>query len=154
MGCCHSAAADETNGQEKLPAFDEGEKLTYSLGWQFIVVGHATLEVLPDEEMYGRPVRSFQMTAKTGKVVSSLFKVNDTTLCIDGVRCEPLAMEAILNVENLMDTLNVLVEKAHLKIDEEYKDIVRYRHILEDEKSIYCGPLRLSTPPINRMNPS
>ena len=71
------AFSQETNQQEKLPAFEPGEKLTYSLSWQFIVVGHAALEVLPDEEIDGRPARSFMMTAKTGKVVSSLFKVND-----------------------------------------------------------------------------
>jgi len=70
--------SQETNQQEKLPAFEVGEKLTYSLGWQFVVVGHASLEVLPDEEIDGKPVRSFEMKAKTGKVVGSLFKVNDT----------------------------------------------------------------------------
>ena len=59
-------------------AFEPGEKLKYSLGWQFIVVGHATLEVLPDEEMYGRKVRSFKMEARTGKVVDNLFKVRDS----------------------------------------------------------------------------
>ncbi len=70
--------SQETNQQQKLLAFEPGEKLTYSLGWQFIVVGHATLEVLPDEEIDGRPARSFMMTAKTGRVVSSVFKVNDS----------------------------------------------------------------------------
>jgi len=72
------AFSQETNELEKLPAFEVGEKLTYSLGWQFIVVGHATTEVLPDEEIDGRKVRSFQMTAKTGKVADRLFKVRDT----------------------------------------------------------------------------
>ena len=46
-----------------------------------------------------------------------------------------VAMEAILNVEELMDAVDVLVEKVHLKIDEEYEDIALYRKILEDEKS-------------------
>ena len=59
------------------PAFEVGEKLSYSLGWQFIVAGKATLEVLPDEEVDGRKVRSFEMTAKTGKVASRVFKVRD-----------------------------------------------------------------------------
>lgn len=62
---------------DSLPAFEPGEKLTYSLGWQFIVAGHATLEVLPDEEIEGRKVRSFSMQAKTRKVVDHLFKVRD-----------------------------------------------------------------------------
>ena len=46
-----------------------------------------------------------------------------------------VAMHAILNIEELTDAADVLVEKVHLKIDEEYEDIVLYRHILEDEKS-------------------
>ncbi|MDZ8119734.1 DUF3108 domain-containing protein [Pontiella agarivorans] len=60
------------------PPFEPGEKLKYSLGWQFIVAGYATLEVLPDEELDGVKLRSFQMQAKTRKVVDSIFKVRDT----------------------------------------------------------------------------
>lgn len=74
----HFLRADEEAANERKPAFEVGEKLTYSLGWQFIVAGHATLEVLPNEEWEGRKVRSFQMTAKTGKVADPLFKVRDT----------------------------------------------------------------------------
>jgi hypothetical protein len=69
-------AGDES--AETQPSFSVGEKLTYSLGWQFIVAGHATLEVLPDEEWEGRKIRSFQMTAKTNKVADKLFKVRDS----------------------------------------------------------------------------
>lgn len=60
-----------------IPAFEVGEKLTYSLGWQFIVAGHATLEVLPDEVVGDETWRSFSLTARTGKVVDHLFKVRD-----------------------------------------------------------------------------
>jgi len=63
---------------ETEPAFSVGEKLTYSLGWQFIVAGHATLEVLPDEDWEGRKIRSFRMTAKTNKTADVLFKVRDS----------------------------------------------------------------------------
>jgi hypothetical protein len=69
-------AGDES--AETQPSFSVGEKLTYSLGWQFIVAGHATLEVLPDEEWAERKVRSFQMAAKTNKVADKLFKVRDS----------------------------------------------------------------------------
>ncbi len=72
------ARAAERLGQPAKPAFDVGEKLTYSLGWQFIVAGHATLEVLPDEDWEDREARSFQMTAKTNKTADALFKVRDT----------------------------------------------------------------------------
>ena len=58
-------------------AFQPGEKLKYKIGWQFITAGYATLEVLPDEELEGRKVRSFQLTARTRKVVDHLFKVRD-----------------------------------------------------------------------------
>ncbi len=64
------------------PAFQPGEKLRYSLGWQFIVAGHATLEVSPDKEFQGRKVRRFSMTARTGKVVDHIYKVRDTLTSI------------------------------------------------------------------------
>ncbi len=63
---------------QDLPAFEPGEKLTYSLGWQFIVAGHATLEVLPDTEIDGIKARSFRMKARTSKVADPLYKVRDT----------------------------------------------------------------------------
>lgn len=59
-------------------AFSPGEKLTYSLGWQFIVAGHATVEVLPDEEIDGRMVRNFRLKARTAKAVDPIYKVRDT----------------------------------------------------------------------------
>lgn len=59
------------------PAFEVGEKLNYSLGWQFLVAGHASVEVLPDEEIDGKKVRSFSMTAKTNKMADPFFKVRD-----------------------------------------------------------------------------
>jgi len=76
LGCL--AKGNESDAKEHRPVFEPGEKLTFSLGWQFIVAGRATLEVLPDEELDGVKMRSFQMTAKTRKVVDHLFKVRDT----------------------------------------------------------------------------
>lgn len=72
----HLAVAEESTAEGR-PAFEVGEKLTYSLGWQFIVAGHATLEVLPDEDWEDRKARSFSMVAKTAKVADALFKVRD-----------------------------------------------------------------------------
>ncbi|MDF7801109.1 DUF3108 domain-containing protein [Pontiellaceae bacterium B1224] len=68
----------EESEPESMPAFEPGEKLNYSLGWQFIVAGYATLEVLPDEEIDGQKLRSFLMTARTRKVVDTIFRVRDT----------------------------------------------------------------------------
>ncbi len=64
------------------PAFQPGEKLNYSLGWQFIVAGHATLQVHPDAELDGRKVRKFSMTARTTSVVDHLYKVRDSLTSI------------------------------------------------------------------------
>lgn len=72
-----SRAEEEAAAGEWSPAFKAGEKLTYSLGWQFIVAGHATMEVLPDEQWDGRKIRSFKMTARTGKVADAIFKVRN-----------------------------------------------------------------------------
>lgn len=74
----HRSVAEEAHSAQNPPAFEPGEKLTYSLGWQFIVAGYATTEVLPDEVLDGRTVRSFRMTAKTRKVVDHLYKVRDS----------------------------------------------------------------------------
>lgn len=62
---------------EKAPAFEVGEKLCYSLSWQFIHTGSSTLEVLPDEEIDGEKARSFRMTIKTAKVLDAFYKVRD-----------------------------------------------------------------------------
>ncbi|VGO21010.1 DUF3108 domain-containing protein [Pontiella sulfatireligans] len=67
----------EVSGPKAPPAFEPGEKLHYSLGWQFLTVGSATLEVLPDTELNGKPVRSFLLTARTRKSIDHLFKVRD-----------------------------------------------------------------------------
>lgn len=60
------------------PAFKTGESLKYSLGWQFIVAGRATLEVLPQEEIDGQTVQNFKMTARTRSIVDNIYKVRDT----------------------------------------------------------------------------
>jgi hypothetical protein len=70
-------ALPEVSTEVALPAFEDGEKLTYSLGWQFIVAGHVTMEVLPTEEFDGQRLRSFEMEAKTRKTVDAIYKVRD-----------------------------------------------------------------------------
>jgi hypothetical protein len=67
----------EAPTEAALPAFEDGEKLSYSLGWQFLVAGHVTIEVLPTEEFDGQRLRSFEMEAKTRKTVDAFFKVRD-----------------------------------------------------------------------------
>jgi hypothetical protein len=71
------ALANDTETPEKPPAFEVGEELHYSLGWQFIVAGRATTKVLPDEEFGGRKLRSFTMTARTSSLVDPIYKVRD-----------------------------------------------------------------------------
>ncbi|MBN2161740.1 MAG: DUF3108 domain-containing protein [Pontiellaceae bacterium] len=69
--------ADEEE-KPQLTAIRPGEKLRYSLGWQFVVAGHAITEVLPDTIVDGRTVRNFRMTAKTTKAIDLVYKVRDT----------------------------------------------------------------------------
>ena len=63
--------------EESPPAFEVGEKLKYRLGWQFITAGYAYTEVMPDEEIEGRKLRSFKMSARTNNMVDPFFKVRD-----------------------------------------------------------------------------
>jgi hypothetical protein len=72
-----SAFASSLTDTTELPAFMAGEKLTYSLGWQFIVAGRATTEVLPDEDRDGKKVRNFRMKAKTRSSIDHIYKVRD-----------------------------------------------------------------------------
>jgi hypothetical protein len=44
-------------------------------------------------------------------------------------------MDAILDIEDMVDAINVVATKVDDQIEEEYADIRRYRKILEDEKS-------------------
>jgi hypothetical protein len=71
------ARAAEESDPPGRAAFEVGEKLSYSLGWQFIVAGRATLKVQPDAEVDGRKARSFLMTARTTKAADAVFKVRD-----------------------------------------------------------------------------
>jgi len=70
----------------------------------------------------------------------TLATVREQEKFLDALRkAQPLlnaaAMDAILNIDELITAIDALVDKVELKIDDEYEDIVRYRHILEDEKS-------------------
>lgn len=69
--------AAEDGSETVKSAFQAGEKLTYSLGWQFLVAGHATLEVLPDGELNGEKIRMFRMTAETVRAIDPIYKVRD-----------------------------------------------------------------------------
>jgi len=58
--------------------FGSGEKLTYEIHWTFIHAGDAVLEVMPDTEINGIPVRHFKATATTVPWVDKFYKVRDT----------------------------------------------------------------------------
>lgn len=81
-GLLSEAAAAETSVAPDLPAagtepFHPGERLTYTLRWEFINAGEATLEVLPDDMLDGRPVRHFALTARSNSLLDKLYKVRD-----------------------------------------------------------------------------
>ncbi len=57
--------------------FKPGESLRFSLKWENIPAGEATLKVLPVEEMNGKKVYHFVMEAKSNKFLDIFFKVRD-----------------------------------------------------------------------------
>ena len=70
----------------------------------------------------------------------ALAEVRGQETFLDALRmAQPLlnaaAMDAIMNVNELMKAIDALVAKVEGKIDAEYDDITRYRYILKDEKS-------------------
>ncbi|MBN2417849.1 MAG: DUF3108 domain-containing protein [Deltaproteobacteria bacterium] len=57
--------------------FYPGEKLTFEVNWSFIKAAEVSLEILPYEELDGKPVFHFLYTAKTSKFVDAFYKVRD-----------------------------------------------------------------------------
>jgi hypothetical protein len=59
------------------PPFQPGEKLTYSVKYEFVKAGEATIEVEDLMELEGRPVYRFATTAKSTLPFSLIFEVED-----------------------------------------------------------------------------
>ena len=57
--------------------FYPGEKMTFRVRWAFVVAGEVTLEILPYENIDGKPAYHFLYTAKTSKFVDVFYKVRD-----------------------------------------------------------------------------
>ncbi|MGA3280872.1 MAG: DUF3108 domain-containing protein [Smithella sp.] len=57
--------------------FQPGEKLTYKVIWGIIPAGELTLQVLPQETIYGIEAYHFVMITKTSKVVDLIYKVRE-----------------------------------------------------------------------------
>jgi hypothetical protein len=59
------------------PVFPPGEKFTYSLRWEKVSAGEATLEILPAGEVEDEDALHFRMTARTNGFVDIFYKVRD-----------------------------------------------------------------------------
>ena len=57
--------------------FSAGEKLVFEVKWTFIKAAEVTLEILPEEDIDGKPALHFLYTAKTSKFVDTFYKVRD-----------------------------------------------------------------------------
>lgn len=57
--------------------FYPGEKLTFEVHWAFVKAAEVTLEVLPSENLNGKPALHFLYTAKTSKFVDAFYRVRD-----------------------------------------------------------------------------
>ncbi|NJB67696.1 hypothetical protein GGQ74_001336 [Desulfobaculum xiamenense] len=65
-----------TTFASSLP-FNAGEKLTYALKWEAIPAGTASIEVLPEAVIDGKPMHHFRMTARTNSFADVFYKVRD-----------------------------------------------------------------------------
>ena len=64
-------------GMAKDLGFYPGEKLTFDVHWTFVKAAEVTLEILPNENIDGKPAFHFLYTAKTSKFVDAFYKVRD-----------------------------------------------------------------------------
>ena len=62
--------------EDKFP-FPEGERLEYTMGWNFIKVGRAVLLRNPDTTFEEKPCLHFTLTANTFGIADKIFKVRD-----------------------------------------------------------------------------
>ncbi|MBI4335506.1 MAG: DUF3108 domain-containing protein [Candidatus Omnitrophica bacterium] len=62
---------------EEKDALRVGERLVYSVNWNFVPVGHATLSVQEITEINGRKVYHLLSTAKSNDFLSTFYKVDD-----------------------------------------------------------------------------
>lgn len=62
----------------KQQAFKPGEKLTFSIGWEFISAGTAVLSVNDQQIIKNRPCYKFSAITSSNTFFSTLYKVRDT----------------------------------------------------------------------------
>ena len=62
----------------KHQAFKSGEKLTFSIGWEFISAGTAVLSVNDQQIIKNRPCYKFSAITSSNTFFSTLYKVRDT----------------------------------------------------------------------------
>ncbi len=65
------------HGQDAFAPFCPGERLTFSLRWQSVPAGEASLEVMPRTAVDGSPALHFRMIARTNAFVDVFYKVRD-----------------------------------------------------------------------------
>jgi hypothetical protein len=57
--------------------FQPGEKLSYEIYWTVVHAGSATLEVLPEQDLAGKPALGFLAEARSTPFVDAFYKVRD-----------------------------------------------------------------------------
>ena len=62
---------------QRPPPFQIGEKLSFSLRWNFVKAGSAHAEVLPPTVITGVHVNHFLLTARTTPFIDMIYKVRD-----------------------------------------------------------------------------
>lgn len=105
-----------------------GEKLDFSVRWQFITVGYATMEIRGPDYLNGRESYHIYTEAKTAAFFDNFYKVRDTN-------------ESWIDKESLcsLKFVSNINESKHVKTETEVYDQVNGKFsILEENKS---GPI-------------
>jgi len=113
---------------EENNVWSPGEKLGFSVRWQFITVGYATMEVMGPDDINGRKAYHIYTEAKTAAFFDNFYKVRDTN-------------ESWIDTESICSVKFVsnVNESKHVKTDTELYDQVNSRFsIIEENKS---GPI-------------
>lgn len=68
-------SATVSYAQEMQPPFRPGEKFTFRITWSGMLIGHASLEVLPMAQIKDKPANHFVLSGRTEGVVDGFYRV-------------------------------------------------------------------------------
>jgi len=101
------------------PAFHPGEKLTFSVQYGLISAGTATMSIAPQVRVReGRPTWEMTTTARSSKVFSTFFEVNDRIVSyMDTLHLHSVRFQKHLREGSYTKDIRIVFDQANHKVE-------------------------------------